>query len=52
MIQRIQTVYLFLAAALTVALLFIPVGFIVGNGVQLYEFNVFTLKDITSRSAS
>ena len=49
MIQRIQTIYLFLAAALTVALLFIPVGFIVGNGIQLYEFNVFTLKDITSQ---
>ncbi len=49
MIQRIQTVYLFLAAALTVALLFIPIGFIVGNGIQLYEFNVFALKDITSQ---
>ena len=56
MIQRIQTIYLFLASALTVALLFIPVGYIVNNSgqlyEQLYEFNVFTLKDITSQKVA
>lgn len=46
MIQRIQTVYLFIATALTIVLLFIPIGYIVNDtGARLYEFDAFTLKD-------
>lgn len=49
MIQRIQTIYLFLATALTIVLIFVPIGNIVSaNGESLYTFTVFALKDATS----
>ncbi|MCQ2286174.1 MAG: DUF4293 domain-containing protein [Bacteroidales bacterium] len=50
MIQRIQTIYLFLAAALTIALLFIPIGAVMSiTGEPLYQFTAFSLKDVASQ---
>lgn len=43
MIQRIQSIFLFVAAAITVALLFIPIGYIYTDEFY-YVFNSFVVK--------
>ncbi|MDL2308613.1 DUF4293 domain-containing protein [Bacteroidales bacterium OttesenSCG-928-B11] len=52
MIQRIQSVYLLIAAIATTALLFMPIGefYFMPNGAQdfmVFTYNAFSVKDIT-----
>lgn len=47
MIQRIQTVYLFLAAALTIVLLFLPIGTLQGSAGE-FTFDVFALTSVSA----
>jgi hypothetical protein len=49
MIQRIQTVYLFLAAGLFIALLFLPIA-VLQSGGQVYSFDVSGLNTATQPS--
>lgn len=46
MIQRIQSLYLLIAAAATIVLMFIPIGNIYTDNF-VYVFNAFVVKDIT-----
>lgn len=46
MIQRIQSVYLFIAAIATIILLFIPIGYVYTD-LYGFEFNVFVVKDLS-----
>lgn len=46
MIQRIQSLYLLIAAAAVIVLMFIPIGYIYTDNFA-YVFNAFLVKDIT-----
>lgn len=50
MIQRIQTLFLFLAACIAVAMIFIPVGTIVDSATMMtmYEYDALSLKPMVN----
>jgi len=51
MIQRIQTVYLFLSSLITLGLLFTPLANLVSATKEIYKFNAFSISNEVSDTA-